>query len=413
VHVEHLTPEKACLKLKPEFGWGLMKPFTVPLSKIRAQTLVDGPYLNRAYNDFGAGVGNQVKRNYKFDRKAFFEEADNYIFGIGGVLTDPKSDRGKKVTANINALIDAGKRVIFVTNDSRHERSQVFNRLTTQFGIGLERQSLGPDSENLTPAEKQKRLERNVVTAAHTCGWYLVQANIQRPFLICSEPGLLFELEAAGIHDYVATIDKSGKRLPEFCQSVTPENIMTVVRMAVDCDAVVVGWDHDPTHITLTAAVQLLRWNEELKKRGEGNGMLLVSCSMDQAGTLGGASSSGCYPFDNMKFRISGNGVLTRSICYVVGMDIQPINLGKPSLLLMEMMRRREEDKGLGLDFNRTVIIGESLDSDITLANKAGIRSLLVLSGYTSRVDVEQAEEEEENVEKLPTWILDDFASFS
>merc|ERR1740121_2441112 len=55
VVVEDLTPEKAGLKMKQEYGWGVLKPFAVPMSKIRANTLVDSSFHNRDYKDFRAG----------------------------------------------------------------------------------------------------------------------------------------------------------------------------------------------------------------------------------------------------------------------------------------------------------------------------------------------------------------------
>ena len=54
--------------------------------------------------------------------------------------------------------------------------------------------------------------------------------------------------------------------------------------------------------------------------------------------------------------------------------------VGKPSDVLIEMMRRPQEDGGYGVDLPRAIFVGDTLDTDVEFANRSGMRSLLVTS---------------------------------
>eukprot|EP00928_Gymnodinium_smaydae_P063000 TRINITY_DN4670_c0_g1_i1.p1 TRINITY_DN4670_c0_g1~~TRINITY_DN4670_c0_g1_i1.p1 ORF type:complete len:142 (+),score=26.82 TRINITY_DN4670_c0_g1_i1:18-443(+) len=98
---------------------------------------------------------------------------------------------------------------------------------------------------------------------------------------------------------------------------------------------------------------------------------------------------------------------LANAICQCVNDDVRPIDAGKPSMLLLEYLRRPLEEGGCGIDFSRAVMIGDSLNTDVELANKAGMKSLLVLSGVSSQEDLHH----ETDPLRQPTWVVSSFAN--
>jgi len=60
----------------------------------------------------------------------------------------------------------------------------------------------------------------------------------------------------------------------------------------------------------------------------------------------------------------------------------------------------------LGVEAAYTVAIGDRLDTDILGAVRAGIRSLMVLTGVSSELDLQ-------NIDYRPTWIMPDIRAIT
>ena len=63
--------------------------------------------------------------------------------------------------------------------------------------------------------------------------------------------------------------------------------------------------------------------------------------------------------------------------------DVEPIIVGKPSPLMLEMAMRR-----MGATAPATAMLGDRLETDILGGKNAGTTTVLVLSGITSRDDL-------------------------
>lgn len=226
-----------------------------------------------------------------------------------------------------------------------------------------------------------KITHQHIVTSANTCAWFLKQKGIERPFVICSSLALCEELDAFGISNYTATIHKDGKPKQEYLQEVTDKRICDLIAKAPEVDAVVVGWDQHFTALKAAVATQYVKWSQE-----NGTELPVISCSMDRSGILGVSPDSFCQ----------SQGFNSRKIRAVV-------DVGKPSLMLLEQLRRSSDEGGLGVNFSKAVVIGSTLDTDIELANSGGMKSLLVLSGVTSRSEVMR----EKNPMRIPTWVAE------
>jgi len=80
-----------------------------------------------------------------------------------------------------------------------------------------------------------------------------------------------------------------------------------------------------------------------------------------------------------------GSGAIAASLIYASGRKPDEI-VGKPSLYLV-----RELLKLHGINARDAVFVGDRLEIDIRMANKAGMKSVLVLTGVAKRKDVARA----------------------
>jgi 4-nitrophenyl phosphatase len=91
---------------------------------------------------------------------------------------------------------------------------------------------------------------------------------------------------------------------------------------------------------------------------------------------------------------VMGNGGTIAALKAATG--VSPISIGKPQPILDQ-----QAFDILGSDKANTVAIGDRLDTDILGAVNAGMRSLMVLTGVSSKEDIDE-------LGYAPTWIVDD-----
>ncbi len=89
-----------------------------------------------------------------------------------------------------------------------------------------------------------------------------------------------------------------------------------------------------------------------------------------------------------------GNGAILAALTAATG--IEPVIIGKPEPILYQQALAR-----LKVAPHQVVAIGDRLETDILGAVRAGIRSLMVLSGVSSERDLSQ-------VDYRPDWVLPD-----
>ena len=63
-----------------------------------------------------------------------------------------------------------------------------------------------------------------------------------------------------------------------------------------------------------------------------------------------------------------------------------PVSIGKPERYLLE-----EAARAVGREPTEAIMVGDGLTTDIAAARAVGARSILMLTGVTSRADVEAA----------------------
>jgi 4-nitrophenyl phosphatase len=138
-------------------------------------------------------------------------------------------------------------------------------------------------------------------------------------------------------------------------------------------EAVVVGFDRDITWKKLTHAALAIQ-----------NGALFVGTNPDTS-----------FPIE--QGQAPGNGAFLTAI--EVTTKVQPIIIGKPEPLLYEQAARQ-----LDVIPAQILAVGDRLETDILGAQRAGMATVLLLTGVTSP-------EEAAASEIKPDWILDDLLS--
>jgi 4-nitrophenyl phosphatase len=76
-----------------------------------------------------------------------------------------------------------------------------------------------------------------------------------------------------------------------------------------------------------------------------------------------------------------GNGAILAALTTATG--VEPVIIGKPEPTMYQIAAER-----LGLPAERVVAVGDRLDTDILGAVRAGMRSVLVLTGVSTEADV-------------------------
>lgn len=94
---------------------------------------------------------------------------------------------------------------------------------------------------------------------------------------------------------------------------------------------------------------------------------------------------------------VVGNGAILSAL--QTATQISPTVIGKPEPIMYQ-----QAINILGVDPEKTVAIGDRLNTDILGAVNTGIRSIMVLTGISSKDDLK-------SVDYQPTWIMDDIGA--
>lgn len=119
-------------------------------------------------------------------------------------------------------------------------------------------------------------------------------------------------------------------------------------------DCLVVGLDHALTYAKLQMGVDALL-----------GGAAFVACNFDPVNPIQGTLEPGCGSI----VAALATATSRRATC-----------IGKPSLRMLRTALRR-----LGVQAGQTIVVGDSLVSDMVLARRGGTHSALLLSGQTTR----------------------------
>lgn len=194
-----------------------------------------------------------------------------------------------------------------------------------------------------------------------------VCAQLNRYGIACGVTDILTSAQAAVQYLKKGTVfyigEKSfGKLLEESGFRVTDDSP----------DYVIISFDRNVTAEKISKAAGLIR-----------NGAKFIATNPDKALKVEG----GVMP---------GTGAIVDAVVKVAG--IQPaVMIGKPEKLIIEMGIKK-----LSLKKEEVILVGDNVETDIPAGSRAGIRTALILTGISSRKDLQ-------GVAVLPTWVVESY----
>ena len=220
-----------------------------------------------------------------------------------------------------------GDSVVYVTNNSMHYRADYVTRL-------------GAMGAPVTPDR--------VVSSARATALYLAGLDGIRRVLVVGASGL--ERECRDVDLEVVTAAHAA--------SLHAREGLNGWDAAGGPDAVVVGLDPQFTYGKLTVAVDCIR-----------HGARFVATNRDPV-----------YPTE--RGTRPGAGSIVAAV--EAGAEVVPVSIGKPAPLLLEMAAR-----AAGIPVRDAVMIGDGIATDLAAAVAIGIPCILMLTGVSSRADVD------------------------
>ncbi|MDM5321359.1 TIGR01457 family HAD-type hydrolase [Bacillus altitudinis] len=141
-----------------------------------------------------------------------------------------------------------------------------------------------------------------------------------------------------------------------------------------DADFVVVGIDRDITYEKFAVGAIAIRQGAQF------------------------ISTNGDIAIPTERGLLPGNGSLTSVLS--VTTTVQPTFIGKPESIIMEQAMRV-----LGTDVSETLMVGDNYDTDIMAGMNAGMDTLLVHTGVTTKELLQK-------YEKQPTYVIDSLSEW-
>jgi 4-nitrophenyl phosphatase len=227
------------------------------------------------------------------------------------------------VAAVLAARAAAGDDVAYVTNNSMWYRADYVTRLSS---MGA---PVSPD---------------RIVSSARATALYLAEQS-PRPgcVLVVGGAGLVHELRDVGI-EVMPSAEAAGR---------WTANGRDALAATLGVDTVVVGLDLEFTYARLAVAAAAVR-----------AGARFIATNRDPT-----------YPMEHGL--MPGAGSVVAAIVAAGG--VEPVSLGKPGPLLLEVAAR-----AMGRPVTEAVMIGDSLITDIPAAIAVGARSVLMLTGIST-----------------------------
>jgi len=260
--------------------------------------------------------------------KAFLDSVDDFVFDCDGVLWTGKHAVPGAEKA-LEFLRSHGKRVFFVTNNSSKSRNTYVKSMEA-FGIH------GKKNE--------------IMGAAYGTASYLKKKNFQKKAYIIGGAGIFEELAEVGIQ----TFDNSshnGVHTMDEVEAIVPDP---------EIGAVICGFDINLCYYKVAYAYKLLTSNKDVE-------FIATNTDVTYPG------SAGLLP---------GGGSCMAPLIAALGRE--PLVIGKPEPLLLDLLIQ-----DFDLKPERSVMVGDRLNTDIAFGQRGGLQTLLVWTGVTKKSDLE------------------------
>jgi len=280
---------------------------------------------------------------------------DAILFDCDGVLyrgTDPIPNAAQA----LSSLVSAGKQIFFCTNNAGSNREQLRDKLASLLAM---EDKLTKEQMVTSSYSAARFLQRELLGGDNSAG----TARIPRVHVI-GTAGLKSEITSAGFQvqggqtdPYEPSNTRCGMSREELAAYPFPPAVTKDDDGEDRIDAFVVGLDNEFNYRKLCIANVLMQRNPNA---------LFVSTNEDAFDLVGVDAR-----------HLPGNGALVKALEHCS--QRKAVCVGKPSPLLAELIA-----KDHNLDPNRTLFVGDRLDTDVRFGVESGMQSALVLTGCTT-----------------------------
>lgn len=278
------------------------------------------------------------------DREAI-KTIKNFLFDCDGVIWKQNNlISGSKELLSILKAKD--KRIFLVSNNSTMSVENYINKCN-ELGLNVD--------------------SNEIICSSNIMANYMKSLIFKGKAYIVGEEGLSRELNKVGI-DNIGVGEEN-----RFFRSLGDETDF----LDNDVKAVVVGFDRFFNITKLTIATTYI-----LKR-----GCLFFATNTDAV-------------FPSQKYPIPGTGSIVKAISFAT--STEPIVTGKPYSPMFKVLQEQYDLKA-----EESIMIGDNLDTDITFGNDHNMKTLLVLTGVTSRDDLLKVDADSV---RYPTFITDSVA---
>ncbi|CAE7670611.1 Aldh3a1 [Symbiodinium sp. CCMP2592] len=297
-------------------------------------------------------------------------EVDTVIFDCDGLVlnvqeTDLKKSSSAYAMENvhiINAILGAGKNVIFADSGHREPSRAAFRKQLKDRGV-----------------HSEDAAELQVCLPVDAAVWYIRSQGFQKPLVVSSQVSLFEEVRLA-FPSCLCLMDKDGHLRPEFrpgaIHSPSDEEVAVALAAVHGADCVVLGTLAEDLPALAAAAVSTVLGTDDANPR-------LVVVAGQQA---------------RRKLKSARSSVTCQKILAGAGDSQEFVDMTWPSRLLSAAMFAQfavEPSK-------KTLVIGRSLHRSARFAYRSGASSLLVLDNLTAQLNLTK----EQRHEYLPDWVL-------
>ncbi|PWN96191.1 2-phosphoglycolate phosphatase [Tilletiopsis washingtonensis] len=293
--------------------------------------------------------------------EALLDAHDTWLFDCDGVLWSGDEAIAGAVEA-VALLRKRGKQVIFVTNNASKSRQALLGKF----------RKMGIEAET-----------KDVFSSAYASAVYLkhvLKLPEDRSVYVVGMEGIQEELDAVGVRWCGGTSKEDNVFLPplDFSSLLSPEAIDPKV------GAVLCGFDMHLSYIKLAKAFKHIT-----REGAEGE---------PKAGEEGG----GCYFIltnDDSTFPAKGGpwpGAGSLSSPLVFASKRKPLIVGKPHQPMLDCIEAVQP-----FDKSRALFVGDRLDTDIAFAQHGGIKTLMVLTGISTKAEIDA-----EGAEIVPDFLM-------
>ncbi|GFY47083.1 glycerol-3-phosphate phosphatase [Trichonephila inaurata madagascariensis] len=285
---------------------------------------------------------NCVQIDNSIISSGFFDSFDYVLTDCDGVLW-MGNDPIPGAVETIKALKNAGKHIIYVTNNSTKSRDDYVKKCE---GLGF-------------PVTYD-----DIISTSYCAAAYLQSLNFKKKVYVFGSSGITLELEKVNIQHLPIGPDPVGDNWIPW---------LSEVKLDPEVGAVIVGFDHHVSYPKLIKASSYLKNPDTL----------FIATNRDE------------------QFPADGDLVIPGAGTFVISVEVvsqrKATAVGKPERFMLDCIKMNHPD----IDFSRCIMIGDRLNTDILLGTRHGLKTLFVGTGHNSIEDVRKLEKSSDTNDQL------------